>query len=312
MTWEALIDRVLTTFGPDVPRIKVKKYLQEAEEDFAMGTQCHVKNFAYMPYTNDDFIELPKDFVELQGNVEFKTRTLDRVSHFEDFSRYRTDGTIKTGNPDYFFIRGEKMYIYPAISTAGLLTFSYVARPTQLDSDTTYRKLQYDDLESDQFYIGETISGRTSSASATVADIVDVAQKKGTLVLSGISGTFQDNEVIVTESDEQGMWLTNFGNSWSTLLTNWQSVGLGGIADVNGVIYNFSGAGASPLISENYHSYLVCYAKAALAEDSGDGTGANYYRNKYEADKEQTRIQTRHKGIDGVQTVADVFGNVYL
>jgi len=312
MTWETLIDRVLTSFGPDVPRTKVKKYLQEAEEDFAIGTYCLVKNFSYMPYQGDDFIELPKDFVELQGNVEFKTRTLDRVSHFEDFSRYRTDGSVKTGNPDYYFIRGNKMYIYPAISTAGLVTFSYVARPIQLDDAVTYKRLQYDDLESDQFYIGNTISGRTSSATATVVERIDVAQKKGTLVLGSINGAFQDNEVIVTESDEQGMWLTAFGDSWDTLLLNWQKVGLGGIADVNGVLYNYTGVGASPTIPENYHSYLVCYVKAALAEDNGDGNGAQYYRNKYDLDKQQTKIQIRHKGIDGVQTVADVFGNVYI
>jgi hypothetical protein len=312
MTWESLTDRVLTTFGPDVPRVKVKKYLQEAEEDFALGTRCYVKDFSYMPFKTDAYIELPKDFIELKGNVEFKTRTLDRVSHFEDFSRFKTDGTIKAGNPEHYYVRGERMYIYPAVSNVGLIAFSYVARPVQLDSLATYKYLQFDDLESDQFYVDNEIMGRTSLATATVAEIVDLSQKQATLVLSDVSGTFQDNEVIVVTSDEQDMWLDSYSNDWSQLLTNWQTLGLGGIADVRGLIYDFSGAGASPSIPQNYHTYLVCYAKAAIAEDNGDLNGSSVYRNKYESDKDKARIQSSHKGIDGVQAIVDVYGGSFL
>ena len=312
MTWESLTDRVLTTFGSGVPRVKVKKYLQEAEEDFALGTKCYVKDFSYMPFKVDSYIELPKDFIEIKGNVEFKTRTLNRVSHFEDFSRFKTDGSIKQGNPEHFYIRGERMYLYPAVASVGLIAFSYVARPVQLDSGTTYKYLQFDDLESDQFYVGDEILGRTSAAEATVAEIVDLAQKQATLVLSGVTGVFQDNEVVVVTSDEQGMWLGSYSNDWSQLLANWQVLGLGGIADVKGLVYDFSGAGASPAIPENYHTYLVCYAKAAVAEDNGDLNGSSVYRSKYETDKEKTRVQSSHKGIDGVQTIVDVYGGSYL
>jgi len=312
MTWEALIDRVLSGFGSGIPRIKVKKYLQEAEIDFAIGAKCNIKNFSYMPYDNDDYIELPKDFIEIVGNVEFKTKTLDLVTHFENFSRFKNDGTIKSGNPDIYFIRGDKMYFYPAVATVGLLTFSYVARPTQLDSSVTYKKLLYDDLESDQFYHGDPIQGRTSNATATVEDVIDIEQKTGTLVLGPISGTLQNDESIVETSSEQAMWLAQYSNSWSTLLTNWQSLGLGGIADVNGVVFDYTDAGASPTIPENYHSYLLCYAKAALSEDAGVIDVANSYRARYEADKELVRVQSRNKGISGVQTVIDVNNQAYI
>jgi hypothetical protein len=312
MTWESLTDRVLTTFGSGVPRVKVKKYLQEAEEDFALGTKCHIKNFAFMPYSDDDFITLPKDFIELVGNVEYKTKTLERLAHFEDFSRYKTDGNVKKGRTEYFFIRGEKMYLFPACSNIGVISFSYVARPAQLDSATTYKYLQFDDLESDQFYIGDPILGRTSDATATVADRVNVSQKTATLVLSGISGTFQDNEVIVATSNEMNMWLTSYSNNWSTLITNWQDIGLGGMADVRGAVYNYDSPGTSPVIPENYHTYLVSYAKAAIAEDNGDVNSAISFRTKYEFEKEQLRVQSRHKGITGVQTVIDVYGNTAI
>ena len=314
MTWESLTDRVLTSFGSSVPRVKVKKYLQEAEEDFALGTKCLIKTFSFMPFNKDDFLKLPADFLEIKGNVEFKTRTLKRVSHFEDFSRFKTDGTIKQGNPEHYFIRGEKMYFYPAISSVGLITFSYVARPVQLDSGVTYKRLQIDDLESDMFYVGDEVLGRTGLTTAIVADVIDVQQKTSTLVLHTIAsgdGGFDDNELLVATGDEQAMWLSNFGN-WTNLLANWQTIGLGGIADVNGILYDYTGAGASPTIPESYHNYLVCYAKSELSEDMGDPNAASNYRAKYENDKERIRVLSTRRGMDGVQTIVDVYDGSYI
>jgi len=312
MTWESLIDRVLTSFSPEVPRVKVKKYLQEAEENFSLGTKCYVKDWAFMPSSPDSFIDLPTDFVELVGQVEFKTITLDRVAHFEGFSRFKTDGTVKTGNPEYYFIRGEKMHLYPALSDAGLITFSYVAKPTHLeDSSTQYDYLRYDGLISDQFYNGDSILGLTSAAEADVADVVRISQKTGYLVLENISGTFQNNERIVATDDEQGMWFQSMGSDWDLLLESWDSLGLRGQAIVLGTIFNFD-AGNGPLIPEIYHPHIVCYAKAAISEDTGDYSQARAYRIIYEADKEQSRVQSLHKGLDGVQSVIDVFGNAFI
>ena len=135
---------------------------------------------------------------------------------------------------------------------------------------------------------------------------------KGTLVLSSISGVLQNDEIIVETTDEQAMWLLQYSSVWSSLLSNWQRLGLGGMADVNGVVFPYSDAGASPTIPENYHSFLICYAKAALSEDIGIIDVANSYRARYEADKENIRIQASHKGISGVQSVIDVNNQAYL
>jgi hypothetical protein len=292
----------------------VKKFLQEGEEDFAMTTKCYVKDWSFMIHTNDSYIDLPKDFIEIVGNVEFKTRTLNRISHFEDFSRYKTDGTIRTGDPEHYFIRGERMHLYPAMSTgdSALVTFSYAAKPQHLDdSATKYDFLRYDGLIADQFLVGDEILGLTSSATAKVADIREIAQKSGYLVLEITSGTFQDNEKIVVTSDEQGMWLNFYNNTWADLLTNWGSLGLKGQALVQGQKFDID-AGNSPLIPQVYHHYLICYAKSALSENANDYEAANMYRVRYLNDVDKARQQSQHKSIDGVQDVIDVFGNAYL
>tara|TARA_R100001463_G_scaffold38729_3_gene83105 strand:- start:180 stop:1118 length:939 start_codon:yes stop_codon:yes gene_type:complete len=312
MTWESLIDRALTTFGYEIPRVKVEKYLQEAEQDFANDTRCFVKTFTYMPNTNDGHIELPEDFIEIVGQVEFKTRTLDRLAAFDDFSRFRTTDTLKTGDPKCYFIRGDKMFIYPAISTVGLVTFSYIAETKYLDDATTYKFLQWDALESDQFYDNENIKGVTSNATATIADVIDIEQKTGTLVLKDITGTFQDNEKLIVTSDEQNMWQTQFG-SFSNLLTNWQNLGLGAIAIVNGVIYNYGSRNSSPTIPKVYHRYLVDYAKAMICEDIGENDNkSQYYYQRFEQAKQKAKVQISNKGISGPQSVHDTYGNVYL
>jgi len=312
MTWESLIDRALTTFGYEIPRVKVEKYLHEAEQDFSTDTRCFVKTFTYMPNTNDGHIELPEDFVEIVGQVEFKTRTLDRLAAFDEFSRFRTTDELKTGDPKCYYIRGDKMFIYPAVSSVGLVTFSYIAETKYLDDATTFKFLQYDALESDQFYDGDTIKGVTSNATATVADVIDIEQKTGTLVLKDVSGTFQDNEKIIVTSDEQNMWQTTFG-SFSTLLSNWQNLGLGAIAIVNGVIYNYDNRNSSPTIPKVYHRYLVDYAKAMLCEDIGENDNkSQYYYQRFEQGKQKAKVQTSNKGISGPQSVHDTYGNVYL
>jgi hypothetical protein len=52
------------------------------------------------------------------------------------------------------------------------------------------------DAETAAFTIGETLTGGTSSATATIQGIKKTSATAGTLYLSGVSGTFQDNETI--------------------------------------------------------------------------------------------------------------------
>jgi len=52
------------------------------------------------------------------------------------------------------------------------------------------------DAETSAFAIGETLTGGTSSATATIQGIKKTSATAGTLYLSGVTGTFQDNETI--------------------------------------------------------------------------------------------------------------------
>lgn len=62
------------------------------------------------------------------------------------------------------------------------------------DPDENIQFLDYD-AESAAFTAGETLTGGTSSATATIEAVADDGST-GTLMLSGVSGTFQDNENI--------------------------------------------------------------------------------------------------------------------
>jgi len=326
MNWESLIDRVLTSFSSDIPRVKVRKFLEEAEDDFALDTKCYVKDWSYMPNAGDDTIDLPTDFIELIGQVEFKTRTLKPFATYTDYSRYRTDSTLKTGNPEYYFIRGQKMYLVPALTSADLVTFSYAAKPTHLeDSATKYKKLRYDNLSSDNFYNGDNIKflAQTSSnpslntvlGTATVVDVIDIAQKSGYLIVSDLTAasnqTIVDNCKIINDGEEEQMWNTSFGD-YPTLLTNWATLGLGGIGLLKGVAIDHATAGDSPLIPEVYHNALICYAKSILYDDQQDSQRSSMFYNRYLNDKANAKAQVSGKGISGPHHVTDAYGSTQL
>lgn len=326
MTWESLIDRTLTSFSPDVSRTKIRKYLHEGEEDFALDTRCYIKDWAYMPNTGDDTIDLPTDFVELVGQVEYKTKTLKPFSTYTEYSRYRTDSTLKSGNPEYYFIRGQKMYLVPSTTDSSLVTFSYAAKPVQLtDSATTYKKLRFDNLSSDNFYNGDNVKflAQTSSnptlntvlGTAIVEDVIDIAQKSGYLIVSSLAAasgeTIVDNCKIVNDGEEEQMWNTSF-NDYATLLTNWQTLGLGGIAILKGVSIAHATAGDSPTIPTAYHNNLVNYAKAMLCDDDGESRKSNNYLKRYEQSKFSAKSQVSGKGISGPHTITDAYGSTFI
>jgi hypothetical protein len=311
MNWETLIDRVLVSFDDNVPVVKAQKYLQEAEEDFAFYTKCYQKDWSFWPETGDTYIDLPKDFVGLTDQVQFKTMSLKHFESYQDFSRFRTDGTAKTGNPEYYYLMGDKVYLVPGVATAGLVSFSYAAKPTMLTNSTSkYKFMRYDGLKSDQFHLRDSIKGLTSNATATVADVRRVVQKAGYLVLESITGSFQDDEQVVAITDESEMFLTNLGN-WANLLSSWSSLGLGAMAYVQGLPYAYSEAGDEPQIPRAYHSYLADYAKANIAEDNADSRASMFY-DKYYANREKIRTDYPNRGIHGPYQVSDAFGSTFI
>lgn len=82
-------------------------------------------------------------------------------------------------------------------------------------SDAAVSKIDYD-AETGAFTAGETLTGGTSGATATIQRVYDNGTT-GTLLLTGITGTFQDNETITDGS-------TGSATSDGTVSTVWAAV----------------------------------------------------------------------------------------
>lgn len=103
---------------------------------------------------------------------------------------------------------------------------SYIGGLYQTESSTDYYALNYD-AEVAEATVGETITGGTSGATGVVSYITDYGTT-GTLTLTSVSGTFQDNEPLTGSSTFSGtsngtaqgfkfsdnkLSVTNFGSS---------------------------------------------------------------------------------------------------
>jgi hypothetical protein len=319
VTWASLVDRVLTGF-PHTDFVfnetKAQKYLEEAQEDFAFYTKCYEKSFSYYLDEGDTILPLPRDFIDIISTVEFKGRYIAPFQRHEIISRRKVDNTFRSGTPEYFQIEGNNMSFIPSPSQGGLLSFRYAAKPTNLtDSATAYSKLNYDTLSSSAPYIGDTVAIKRLSGStygdivfsATVADYED-KNLTGTLILSDVSsGTnLNNNDLVVTTNDETEMFLALQGN-WTTLISNWDDLGLGFKALANGTVYDFVTAGDEPQINQIYHPMLVDYAKASFHWETASGLAPGYTQ-KYEQNRENVRRQYAHRMLHGPSQVADTIG----
>jgi len=307
MTWESLIDRALTSFDTGTPRVKVRKYLEEAEVDFALGTKCYIKDWAFQHKSGSTYIKLPSDFIEIVGQVEYDAKILDYRKNFKVSSRFKQNKGLKTGSPESYYVRGDKLYLYP-IKGTGLVSFSYAAMPTHLDpllATPGYDWLRFKDLTYEQFYSGDTVSGTDSDASAVVVDVVDIYQDEGYLVLKNWNLTnFQDGEQIHKSSEQEEQWFNTYG-SWEDLLNDWASLGLGGVAYARGTEYEYPDPGVNPVIPAVYHASLIHYARAALYADQQDDKSSLNSISIYEAKKMEADTQLPMKGYSGPSTIID-------
>ena len=322
MTWSDLIDRVLVGFPfqatGEYNSTRTLKYLEEAQEDFAFYTHCFEKNFSFYLDDGDEELDLPSDFNSLVSTVEYKGKNVAPFQRADTITRRKTDNTFRTGFPEYFEIQGNKMSFIPAPSTGGLLTFRYSARPTNLtDSATQYTKVRYDTLTSSAPYVGDTLNAKAYNSSsgvydtsvtwsATVAD-VEINNLEGVLTLDAEanSSNLNNNHQLVTVDTETNMWLSIYSDNWSTLLTNWNILGLGFKALSNGKSFANATAGDSPQIDTIYHPMLVDYVKAAYFWEAQNAM-AGTYQQKYEMNREAARKQFAHKGYHGPRAVTDV------
>ena len=302
-----LVDRAILPFGSDmIHKKKAKKFLVEAERDFSIFTKCYERERVIYAESGVVKNELPSDFIELKGNVEYDGLVLDQFNG--QYPRRNASNSLLQGKPSHYFIENNKIALYPKPQADGKIHFRYTAIPHNIEESTTaYKKLGYNTLTSGMFRAGTQIKGKVSNATATV-EFDDSDEDTGTLVLSNVSGTFQQNEDIFTNDDKVGMWSSTLG-SFDTLFNNWDAYGLGGRAKVVGVAYNFSEAGQTPIIDSIYHDYLVDFAKGMMAEDIGDEKKSVSFLNRYYANREKAREIHIGKGASNMtMTVTDLSG----
>jgi len=307
MKWSILVDKAVLPFGSDmIHRKKAKKYLVEAERDFSLYTKCYERE--RLIYAEGGVVKnkLPDDFIELKWNVEYDGLVLDQFNN--QYPRRNASNTLLQGKPSHYFIENNNLALYPKPQVDGKIHFRYSAIPHNVEeSETAYKKLQYNTLTSGMFRDGDQIKGKTSNATAII-EHDESDESSGTLVLSSVSGTFQQAEDIYTNNNEVGMWTTSLG-SFDTLFASWDDYGLGAKAKVIGAIYDFTEAGQSPIIDSIYHDYLVDYAKAMMAEDVGDQQRATIYLNRYYANREKAKETHVGKGSSNMtMTVTDLSG----
>tara|TARA_R100000655_G_scaffold31950_2_gene63722 strand:- start:6268 stop:7203 length:936 start_codon:yes stop_codon:yes gene_type:complete len=307
MKWSTLVDRAILPFGSDmIHKKKAKKYLVEAERDFAMYTKCYERERVIYAESGVVKNELPEDFIELKWNVEYDGLVLDQFNN--QYPRRNASNTLLRGKPSHYFLENNKLALYPEPQADGKVHFRYSAIPHNIEESTTaYKKMGYNTLTSGMFIAGTQIKGKTSNATATV-EFDDSDEDTGTLVLSSVTGTFQANEDIYTNDTKVGMWTTTLG-SFDSLFSSWDAYGLGGRAKVVGVAYDFTDAGEQPIIDSIYHDYLVDFAKSMMAEDIGDQQRATLFLNRYYANREKCRESNVGKGASNMSmTVTDLSG----
>ncbi|HIG58176.1 MAG TPA: hypothetical protein EYQ21_02070 [Flavobacteriales bacterium] len=306
MLWSDMVDRASIPFEPsDETKQKAKRYLEEAQQDFAFHSRCYQRNLSIFIDAGDHTIALPDDFIEISGYIEFRNRVLKAYRDKEKMPRRNANDVYYTGIPTNYDIQGNNIVLYPSPSQTGILQFKYNATVNNaVDSATAYKKLNYKDLASNYFTVGESVQGLTSNATGIIfEDISD--NKTGTLVLTDISGTFVNTEQIVQIDEEQTMERSLY-NTMTELLVQWDKLGLGGRATVNGSPYPHATAGDKPAVQQAYHPFLIDYSKAMLFEDLGDYSKSDKHMQRYMFNRDTVKAQHPHRHLYGSEQVIDV------
>jgi|TARA_R100001082_G_C4339018_1_gene149198 hypothetical protein len=306
MLWSQIVDRASVPFEPsDEIKVKAKKYGEEAQQDFAYHTKSYERTRGVYIDKDERKIDLPEDFIELASHVEFRNRVIGIYPEHEMFPRRNSDGSYRTGTPQWYEIKGNSLMLYPSPSSVGRLLFDYVATVNNLDdSATAYKRLNYTNLLSGFWVVGKEIQGRTSNATATIEEDIN-DNKTGTLVISNITGTFQASEQLVQLDEEQAMNLQE-QSSWENLLANWDTIGLGARATSSGLTYSYAKAGDKPAILESYHPMLIDYIKAMLYEDEGRYDISDRHMGRYTRNRDLVKGQFQSRQQYGAGQVKDV------
>ena len=110
MLWSQIVDRACVPFEPsDEVKVKAKKYGEEAQQDFAYHTKSYERTRGIYIDKDDRQTELPEDFIELASHVEFRNRILRTYPEHQLLPRRNSDGTYRTGTPEWYEIKGNNI-----------------------------------------------------------------------------------------------------------------------------------------------------------------------------------------------------------
>lgn len=198
MKWTELVDRVVLQFGTN-PHNKAiaRKFLEEAERDLAFYTKCYLKDKTIVANTDDNFFDMPNDFLELKSPITANEHQLE--PYRDQINRVKSDGSQVTGAPRYYLLTSKQIILVPHPDEETVINFQYIAQPNAVDKDKTYKKINYKALDNGFFKIGDTVKGSKSGISGIVhQDINDL--KTGTLVLSDVTTESATSTFVTTLS----------------------------------------------------------------------------------------------------------------
>ena len=184
MKWTELVDRTVLQFGTN-PHNKAmaRKFLEEAERDLAFYTKCFIKDKTIVANADDNFFEMPNDFLELKSGITSNEHQLQ--PYRDQINRVKSDGSQVTGTPKYYLLTSTQIILIPHPEDEQVINFQYIAQPRAVDSDKTYQKINYNNLDNGFFQPDTAVEGSLSLAKATVhSDVNDL--KTGTLIIEDV------------------------------------------------------------------------------------------------------------------------------
>lgn len=315
MNWDRLIQRALVPFEGRAGQLDTRAglYMDEAQEDFALHTKCHVKKVNIYISEKKVYVTLPKDFVELCDNPVFRGEYLTRGSYGGyDYNKEIESNQLNVGRPIEYVIEDRKFYFLPRPTNAGILTLSYVAIPASLRGKTSLKQLRFDTVVSEYFDVGDVIKSRvgasnTTNSQATIERVDYDKPTGGLLTLSSVTNAFNnDDEDFFVSGAETSHYENLYGTNWNSFTTTWNDLGFGGMARTVGPQYSFTDS--SPIIPEPYHYHLVDYVKAMIHQDLGNGDLANIHLANYVANKEKARTTVANADKGHQSYVTDSLG----
>ena len=267
-------------------------------------------------------ITLPLDFI---GMVEDPIYAGTRLRLYQpamgQTERYTSSHGLRTGTPEYYRIEGDYLVLLPWNNSAKLVTMRYYARADKLNASESHKRLNYDGLKSKAFLKGDLIKGETTSTTAYVERDIPNNDGSGTLVIRDLvtnssypNGFANDENVNVIDAENDaylGVLATT--QTFSTLLEEWDDLGLGGQAVVKGTQYAEVSTGSSgvesgtrPVIPEAYHHVMIDYAQSKIYDMLGEKEDAVRLMNAYLMNRQNVSNSYHHRAYAGPMQVADV------